>query len=108
MGIVVVVVILVVIVVMLVELVLFSRFLRDLRRWENKILRRRQIEDVLQKKYPHVLVLPAWNVFPVTGCISYTVAENPDETPEQVAARIVAEVESKRAREGITAAEDLC
>lgn len=108
MGIVVAVVIVIVIVVMLVELVSVSRFLRDLRPWENKILRRRKIEDVLKKKYPHVLVLPAWNVFPVTGRVSYTVAENPDETPEQVAARIMAEVESKRAREGTAAAEDLC
>lgn len=79
------------------------RFLAESRWWENTILRRYEIEDALRKNYPQVLVLPAWDVLRTTPLNSkeyvvYTVTEDPGETPERLAERIVREICSGQAR----------
>lgn len=79
------------------------RFWAESRWWENALLRRYEIEDALRKKYPHALVLPAWDVLHTTPLnsteyVMYTVAEDPGETPERLAERIVREICSGQAR----------
>lgn len=80
-----------------------SRALTEIRTWEHSYSRRLAIEDELRKKYPNVLVLPAWDVVRTTPISSkeyvvYTVAEDDRELPEQVAKRIVSDVSSGQAR----------
>ena len=79
------------------------RFLSEARWFENALTRRREIEDALRSKYPHVLILPAWDVVhtqPLNSAeyVVYTVAEDTRETPEQVASRITAGISSGQAR----------
>lgn len=76
------------------------RFLAESHRWQNALSRRGEIEEAVRKKYPHAVVLPAWDIFntDLTTHRVYTVTENLCETPEQIARRALEERSSGGAR----------